>query len=143
MLTALGDAADFGGVLAAATALRSYADHLGPALEATDLGSGGAADGLQSLAAALAAGDSIVTSAQATAPGGWSTGTTVTAAHHLLPQAPAAISQVQARLTSWGAWTGPAAAVAAGRAGFASDAWSGLLNGPARGHHGRPARARG
>lgn len=102
-LTALTGAADWPAALTAADALRGYAPHLADALYAVNTSPAGMPAALDSLAAALAAGDGVVASANATAAS-WSTGTAVPCAHHLLPEHPDAVRQVRDQLTNWHAW---------------------------------------
>ncbi|HEY8740445.1 MAG TPA: hypothetical protein VIN56_07625, partial [Candidatus Dormibacteraeota bacterium] len=101
----LGSAVTFDELLAGAAAASRFLPQLAAALTAADLPAGGA--GLSGLASFLAASDGVVPqAAQVTNAAGWQTGATpLHSPHHLHPQDPDAVAQVQAALAGFGGAT--------------------------------------
>ena len=96
---AISAAADFPDLVTALAAASRYLPQIPPSLGATAL-----ADGLQALAAHLASTDGVVpVSSQLPAGGTWTSGTPITAAHHLQPSDASACSQILAQANAWAA----------------------------------------
>lgn len=124
--TAITNAGGFAALLAAAKRLGSFLPALPAAFVGSDLTAH--ASGLENLAAFLAASDGVVpfVSQIPTTPG-WTTGTSLTCAHHEQPSDPSALAQIFAQLEIWMPSAGPRTVLLVGPAFSDHGIWQSLL----------------
>jgi len=120
---ALAAAADFPSFTAAFTAASRYLPPIAPSL-----GAGALATALKNLSDHLDAGDGVVPFASQIPTGGtWTSGTEISAAHHLQPGDASAIAQIVAQADAWAAPGTSRAILLLGPAFADRTAWSALL----------------